>query len=59
MIFLLALLGSMIVCDVIVCGNLRRILTTVAHDVLRWRERIATLMVEQGCDTKGRDYRWE
>jgi hypothetical protein len=59
MVFLLTLLGSMIVCDVIVCGDLRRVLLTTAQDLLRWHERIATRIVASEGDTTGKDYRWE
>lgn len=59
MVFLWALLGSMIVCEVIVCGELRRVLMTTAQDIQRWHERIATRLVASECDATGKDYRWE
>ena len=33
MVFLLTLLGSMIVCEALFCGNLRRMLATTAQEV--------------------------
>jgi hypothetical protein len=59
MIFLWALLGSMIVCEALICGNLQRALATTARDFNRWQEHVAALLAANGYYEMGRDYRWE
>lgn len=59
MIFLWTLLGSMIVCEALMCGNLQRVLATTARDLNRWQEHVSTLLAESGYYEIGRDYRWE
>lgn len=59
MIFLFTLLGSMIVCEALMCGNLQRVLLTTARDFNRWQEHLSSLLAANGYYEIGRDYRWE
>jgi hypothetical protein len=60
MVFLLTLLGSMIVCEALFCGDLQRLLATTARAV-RLRQEHVSLIVIAACayGVTGRDYRWE
>jgi hypothetical protein len=60
MVFLLTLLGSMIVCEALFCGNMRRVLATTTKEV-RHRQEHVTLILIAACayGVAGRDYRWE
>jgi hypothetical protein len=60
MVFFLTLLGSMIVCEALFCGDLRRVLVTTTEEV-RHREEYVALILIAACayDVAGRDYRWE
>jgi hypothetical protein len=59
MVFLLTLLGSMIVCEALMCGNLQRALATTAPNLDRRLEHVSSLMTANGYYEIGRDYRWE
>ncbi len=59
MIFLLTLLGSMVICEAYVCGDLRQVLATTAQGVRHRQERASLLIAAHTYGATGRDYRWE
>jgi hypothetical protein len=59
MVFLLTLLGSMIVCEALFCGDLRRVLATTRRDVPRWHASAWAMIAASGYYEMGGDYRWE
>jgi hypothetical protein len=59
MVFLLTLLGSMIICDALFCGDPQRMLAATTQTLHRWQERVSPLIAAGGRHATGRDYRWE
>jgi hypothetical protein len=60
MVFFLTLLGSMIVCEALFCGDLRRVLFTTTEEVRHREEHVALILIAAcAYDVAGRDYRWE
>lgn len=59
MVFILALLGSMIVCGALFCGGLQRACESAAREMRRHQERVSSLIAASNTRAIGGDYRWE
>lgn len=59
MVFVLMLLGSMIVCEALFCGDLKRAGASAARGLRQQHDRVSSLIAASNARTSISDYRWE